>query len=632
MCTSLENKDIYRIRTHHKTEMFLDENFNIRHRSAENVPAEYLPIYASPKDAGVLLFFVKDNRIEYIQDFVDSQNYFFGEKPVVIEIVENADGSIALKQGNKFWSARREADHFDLRPRALAWEHLFLYKADCTLDSLIASDAQPIVQSVIPVAQPLASDNQTKMDLADREVYRIRTHHRTEVYVDRALIVRHVNIEDVPVDYRPLYAVLEDTGVVLFFIDNDRPRYVSSIRNDGFDFGNNPSVIELIKNENDSISFKQGNRFLSARQQSGQFDLRPKILAWEQYRLIKTEFSLSAVDENAPKKSTLVMTHDRCKISIIIPSSEGVSIAPALNSITRQTFSDYEVVIADKSSAEGISIDDAIQEALGDKLSVIQAGANANTLGSLYNVGINFAGGSYVLLMGGTDELEPTALEQMYELAVRTDAEAVFFTRADSLIKVTFDLADRVRMFVKGGLGMSARGWLLKREFLVSNRIEFPRLKAADEMVYSFCIAFLAKNYVIASDKSWKFGSELENDSKDLSFFMVTNEAFEVLDNFMKEQEFFNQSPEYKYVVLDCINEHCKKYLKRGNMTPYEFYEAVLKEVQANRVAFNKTAFLAYNFCTANWQYAQILKKDREIRALNEEIKKVKEARAQKEK
>ena len=223
-----------------------------------------------------------------------------------------------------------------------------------------------------------------------------------------------------------------------------------------------------------------------------------------------------------------------------------------------------------------------------------------------------------------------TALQELYTTANHTNADALLCTEVKTPVRVRFDVAERIRKFVNGDLGMEARGRLLKREFLLSNRVEFPRLKAADEQVYSFYLACLAENYVLASNECWKFGATVEDSSEELSFFMVTNEAFEALDKFMNDQEFFKRLPEYRYVVLNCINENCKKYLNRGNMTPYEFYEAVLKEVKANRVAFNRTAFLAYNFCTANWQYAQILKKDREIRALNAEIKKAKEENAAK--
>ena len=470
--------------------------------------------------------------------------------------------------------------------------------------------------------------------MANREIYRLKTFHSTEVFLSGdAKSILHGAVENIPADYIPIYATFDDDNVYLFFVKDARVRYIKSITDSKkFVVDDKPVPIDVVQNNDGSVTIKQGNRFVSFRQATGLIDLRPKNLAWEHFGFVKTELTISDVEEKNVE-SSVSEAHYRCKVSIIVPAIDAAPINPALGSIVKQTLTDYEVIVVDGLRADDATLDKTLgvnfKNQLGNKLSIVKAGANALTLGALYNVGINFAGGRYVLLITGGDEIAPTALQELYTIADRMNFDAVYCTGVESPTRVQYDVANRIHLFVNGRLGMSARGRLISREFLVRNQIEFPRLKAADEMVYSFELACLARNYVLVSDALWKFGAEPEESAEELSFFMVTNEAFEVLDKFMNEQEFFSRSPEYRYVVLNCINEHCKKYLRRGKMTPYEFYEAVLKEVKANRVAFNRTAFLAYNFCTANWQYAQILKKDREIRALNEEIKKAKELQAQ---
>ena len=340
--------------------------------------------------------------------------------------------------------------------------------------------------------------------------------------------------------------------------------------------------------------------------------------------MLKTKINLLPV-EASPAVTKPEEDRNRYKISIVIPMLDGISIEPTLDSLVRQTFDDYEVIVVDGRRAEESAIDEAFKNALGDKLSIPKAGVEAKTIGALFDIGIKFASGRYVMLMNGGDVLEPEALDTLFSTAERTNADAMYCTDVEKPIRLLFDIADRIRKFANGTLGMAARGRILRREFLIRNRIDFSRLKAAEEPVYSFCLACSAENYVLAPNTNWTFGAEVETASEDLSFFEATSDAFELLDDFMKGVEFFTREPDYRYVVLNCINEYCKKYLHRDKMTPYEFYEAVLKEIKANRAAFNRAAFLAYNFCTANWQYAQILKKDREIRALNEEIKKVRD-------
>ena len=608
----LDDRKVYRIRTFHRTEMFLSSSLDILHWSIDKIPDDYIPIYAVMEGDNANLFFVKDKKVNYIQTFINSKDFLFGDKPVDIGVVKNADGSITFKPGNRFLSARQQGGRFDLRPKNLGWEHFTLIETEYKMNDFVEDTTLMVEES------------------PNKDVYRVRTFHRTEMFLSKDMNIMHRSVENIPADYIPIYAVTDGDEAALFCFINNRVFYIQNlVGSNDFVFVETPAKTKILKNADGSITFKSGNRFLSARQQGGLFDLRPKDLAWEHFTLIKSEFTMNDLTENANSTPTLETVRYHHKMSIIIPMVDKAPVNTALKSIAAQTFDDYEVIISDGSRTDGASIDVELKNALGDKLSIIKADATANTIGALYNIGINLAVGRYVMLMGNEDELAPTALQELYTTADKTHADAIYCTQVENIERPLFDVANRIQNFVNGRLGWTARGRLLSREFLVRSHVEIPHLRAADEIVYSFYLACLARNYVLAPNDLWKLGAELEWRPANLRFFTVTNEALDVLDKFMNEQEFFARSPEYRYIVLDCVNEYCKKYLVRNNMTPYEFYEAVLKEVQANRLLFNKAAFLAYNFSTANWQYAQLLKKDREIRALNAEIQKAKEARSQ---
>ena len=119
----------------------------IVHRRVEGVPADYTPLYAIQEGNGVAVFFVQDNLLRFIASFVDSKTYYYTGFPVEINVLKNQDGSFSFMQGDKFWSARKGTDVFDLRPKALQWEYLYLDKADCPIeikDEEVPEDAKYI--------------------------------------------------------------------------------------------------------------------------------------------------------------------------------------------------------------------------------------------------------------------------------------------------------------------------------------------------------------------------------------------------------------------------------------------------------------------------------------------------------
>ena len=587
-------EESHQVFTTHKTQVFLDSEQKLLHRVPSTADSSLRPVcvqfLTGEESGGVRLFTIKDNVIRYIQSIDAQGKVIESDSPAEFEYVKNVDGSFSVVQGKKLLSARRGSGVFDFRNLNREWEHLFV---------------EPKNEPAI-IDTP---DEETEEELP-REVYRIRTFHGTEIFVDKNLQIQHVIIQSVPVDYLPLYAAFVGNGVILFTIDNDRLKYACKITDSGLEFGDEATVIDVLKNKNGSVSFGRDGKFLSAGRK-GRFGVTPEARAWEQYRSVKVGFKL------LPSTGKIVdsPSHTQCKVSIIIPIVNSASLAATLDSIGKQTFRDYEVVLVGNSGTTNISIDESIRDVLRNKLTIISTNINADMpLGMLYNAGIRFAGGRYVLLMGSGDELEPAALKNMYELAEKTNADAMYCTSMDESIILRLDVAERIRKFVNDRFGTDARGRLLKREFLIGNKIEFPQLKAAEEFVYSFYLACLAQSYVLTPNKQWKFGAAVDVPSKELNFLKITTDASENLDRFINTREFFNQFPPYRHMILSMVlnklNNYCQKYLNRKNMAPYELYETALKEVQENSSALNRAAYSAYNFCVANWQYAQQLKNE----------------------
>ena len=463
--------------------------------------------------------------------------------------------------------------------------------------------------------------------MIDKNVCRLYTFHNTEIFIDGEFFMVHRNVEFVPADHLPLYALRADDGIILFFVRDNHINYIRKlVENNKCIVGDQPVATEFVTNDDGSISFKQGNKFLSARLENGQFDLRPRNLDWEHLFPDDAGFSfdeLVRIAQNDFKLPSFTVQHSPYKISIVIPVLDDAStIETTIKSIIEQTFQEFEIIIVKGLRAELPSNFNALENSSGDKIAFIDT--HQNTIGALCNVGINFSNGQYVMLVESGDILQPSTLETLYSIAESRKADVVYPCAVDNTVSVPFDAAKRVHDFVNGRFGADVRAGLLSRKFLAANRIEFPKLSAAEELAFSFYLACRAKNYVLVPDQFYRLRADVEELPNDQNFFIIINEVFEALDKFMREIDLFNRHPEFKFLVFNRFNEYCQKYLHRENLTPYEFYEQTLKLVRDNRAAFNRTAFLSYNLNSANYRYAQLLKKDRRIKELNEEIKKLK--------
>jgi GT2 family glycosyltransferase len=97
-------------------------------------------------------------------------------------------------------------------------------------------------------------------------------------------------------------------------------------------------------------------------------------------------------------------------VSIVIPSWNGAALlAPALASLTRQTFDDFEIVVVDNGSSDG-TVEMLGREHPGVRL--VELGENRGFAAAV-NAGISAARGEIVVLMNNDTEAEPHWLEAL---------------------------------------------------------------------------------------------------------------------------------------------------------------------------------------------------------------------------
>lgn len=120
---------------------------------------------------------------------------------------------------------------------------------------------------------------------------------------------------------------------------------------------------------------------------------------------------------------------DNPKISVIVPVyNVELYIERCLRSIMNQTFtSDVECILVNDCTPDN-SIEIAksiISQYKGNIQFRIISHENNRGIAAVRNTGLNIATGDYILFIDSDDYIEPNTLKEMYEEAVRTDADIV---------------------------------------------------------------------------------------------------------------------------------------------------------------------------------------------------------------
>jgi GT2 family glycosyltransferase len=105
------------------------------------------------------------------------------------------------------------------------------------------------------------------------------------------------------------------------------------------------------------------------------------------------------------------MVEKRPLLSVIIPNWNGKDFLPeCIDSLQKQTFRDFEVILVDNGSTDG-SVQ-FVQERYGDFIRVIRNPKNLGYTGG-NNIGIRSAHGQYIVLLNNDTLTEPTWLEAL---------------------------------------------------------------------------------------------------------------------------------------------------------------------------------------------------------------------------
>lgn len=189
------------------------------------------------------------------------------------------------------------------------------------------------------------------------------------------------------------------------------------------------------------------------------------------------------------------------KVSIIIPVYKAKeTIAACLDSVTRQSLDDIEVLIVNDHSDDG-SIDTAKEHLIHYSGPIQFIYLETDTKGSpgfARNMGLGHASGEYVAFLDSDDTLDPAFCEKLYRAAIENEADLAYghisidpengrstIRRNPLATNSRFEGHDKqkyLRQFIS-----YFTTYLYRRDFLIENSISFPNTHSAEDSCFLIC-------------------------------------------------------------------------------------------------------------------------------------------------
>ena len=328
-------------------------------------------------------------------------------------------------------------------------------------------------------------------------------------------------------------------------------------------------------------------------------------------------------------------------VSIIIPLYNVEKyIADCLESVLAQTFRNFEVIVVDDCSTDSsCAIVESYKEKFGGRLKLRRTKNNSGGCAVPRNFGLPFSNGEYVLFLDADDAITPTALEELYSIAKKFDADIVHcekfykiqeenwndlnfikqlrpysykrgeFVTAPTLL--TEEISARVESFQQRKFIHSMWANLIRRDFILDNEMIMPNMPGQD-MIFTMCALCVAKKFVLVPNvinlyrvRENSISTEkISEVSKFRKWLRALRLGFEYLDEFLNEHG-LSQQPNLKYLLFDTfLNEMCRYFNDIYRQVPLTKLDEFLREEFA---IGNNLALMAFTFNVMNLQRLHIM-------------------------
>lgn len=281
-----------------------------------------------------------------------------------------------------------------------------------------------------------------------------------------------------------------------------------------------------------------------------------------------------------------------CAVSVIIPlyNSEKY-IRQCLISVLASTFKAYEVIVVDDCSTDNsVAEVKKLLPHFDGRLRLLSTGKNSRGAGVPRNIGIKNASGKYVTFVDNDDMIMPNTLEDFFAAAEEFQADVVHSERfiifkdidlqtakpridsgelqSEFVDKPTLEsanLQERIERYTAGKFFWLPWGKLYRRDFLLENRIEFPQMRFAEDMVFCFKCMCLAHNYLrvpYVNNLHRIRDSSASREYNLKTWLIVTTKVAIIIEDFMRQQEFFRRNARLRHAVLKFVIDKSFSWIK----------------------------------------------------------------------
>lgn len=261
--------------------------------------------------------------------------------------------------------------------------------------------------------------------------------------------------------------------------------------------------------------------------------------------------------------------------SVIIPIYNAeLFVDRCLNSITKQTFTSYEIIIINDGSIDK-SLEECKKIAIGNnKIRIINQ--NNKGVSSARNIGIDNAIGEYIVFIDIDDTLETNALEVSYKYIKKTKADTLiwnFNEYEESQLKNSHCLILTDKTYISSNLLFKDKirhfacwGYVLKKDIIKNRQIRFKKeLSMSEDRLFIFEYLTYAKRIHTIPDSlynHYKNPSSACNSNLNIKKAMDQLKAAQYLIELKSniKRKYINKT------IIDCICNFLF-IIKKGNIT-----------------------------------------------------------------
>ncbi|MCR5834654.1 MAG: glycosyltransferase [Selenomonadaceae bacterium] len=343
-------------------------------------------------------------------------------------------------------------------------------------------------------------------------------------------------------------------------------------------------------------------------------------------------------------------------ISVIIPMYNAQRyIKSCIESVLNQTFKAFEIICVDDCSTDD-TVKIVSEIAKTDKrIRLVRLPKNSGGASEPRNTGMRLSRGKYIGFLDSDDMYTRTALAEVIEVAEKWNAdvvhtEQVYFPE-NQVIDVTpqtkfttfskekggfckepmletDNLAKRVQMFCGGRLFGWVHNKIYRRDFIMEKNLRFDNLLTSEDIVFYFKVICTAARLVRVPNIIYIYRHNpnsitrkmvsIEASIHALTHLMI--EGSKIMDDFMRQFEFFVKNPNYRQMPIDYIIQQHLIWTQRfyDKYTPVQLEGIIRKELGTYCKEF--VPFFSYIYSAVHMYRKRLMKMDKDIKELNAKL------------